>query len=128
LRITIGRFLSGLDCLPSRQQTQKLFFYRLFAKLQYRNSSEPFRAFLDAILSVHTNVSVQTSVLRADIGCGDDIPENEEDNGSATGDDANVGSGSYVDGDTNPSTISSEIPITCSRTAASRQAGLYAEN
>jgi len=49
------------------------------------------------------------------------IPENEVDNGSVTEDDADVGWGLYVD-DSNPSTISSEVPITRSRTAGSCQA------
>lgn len=85
------------------------------------DSSEPFRALLGAMLSVYNNVSVPASVLSADIGHGDDIPKEDEGDGSVTEDCTDDDPGSYVN-DSSTSTVTSKVPMTHPRTAASGQA------
>jgi hypothetical protein len=85
------------------------------------DSSDPFRALLGAMLSVHNNVSVPACVLSPDIGHGDDIPEGIEGSGSVMEGDTDDGSGSYVD-DSSATTISPKVPITRARMVTDGQA------
>ncbi|KAF8272453.1 hypothetical protein EI94DRAFT_1769734 [Lactarius quietus] len=89
-----------------------------------QDSSEPFRAFLGAILSTHLDLPVEASVLSPS---GGDIPEgedagisDEEDTGSSPEDDIDDGSGSFADR-SSTSTVSSALTVQFQMTT-SRQA------
>jgi len=82
------------------------------------NSSEPFRAFLGAILSVLKAVPVQTSVFNPDMEL-DVIPE-EEDKGPLPEDDVDDGSGAFRG--SSGTDISSKVPTTRSRATTSHEA------
>jgi hypothetical protein len=84
-----------------------------------KNSSEPFRAFLGAILSVHKGIPVPASALNTDMGPFITVTE-EDGNGHLPEDDTNDGTGPYKYSST--STIIPKVPMTCSQTATSGQA------
>ena len=78
--------------------------------ISIEDSSIPFRALLGAMLSVNNNVSVPASVLSPGVLVLDDIPEEDQGDGSVTEDDADDCSGSYVNSsDSSTSTITSNV-------------------
>ena len=89
--------------------------------ISIEDSSVPFRALLGAMLSVNNNDSVPASVLNPDVLVLDDIPEEDQGDGSVTEDDADDGSGSYVNSsDSSTSTITSDVPKTRSKDGQAR--------
>lgn len=91
--------------------------------ISIEDSSIPFRALLGAMLSVNNNVSVPASVLSPGVLVLDDIPEEDQGDGSVTEDGANDGSGSYVnssDSSTSTITIPSNVPNTRSKDGEAR--------
>jgi len=79
-------------------------------KISINDSSEPFRAFLGAILSVIKGVPVEASVYSSDMQL--DTIEEEKDNGPSPEDDIDDGSGVYSSSSGGAATGS---PTTCSR-------------
>ncbi|KAH9175244.1 hypothetical protein EDB89DRAFT_347330 [Lactarius sanguifluus] len=101
--------------LVSDNDNPFLAFSRIFS---IEGSSQPFRAFLGAILSNLNGAPVQASEFHPDVAL-DTIPEEGEGGSSSSSEDID-GSGEYRDSST--AIISSTLPITHSRAATSHDA------